>query len=93
MSEYPTREEVLESVRAKLGGYGAGRRLARISRVTKIAGAKWLREGIPRERVGLVSAITGIPSYVIRPDEFVPPVPGAECQSDFHRRSVGHEAA
>lgn len=97
MDKHLTRDQVLDLVRDKLGGHGSGKRIARIARVTSVAGSKWLREGIPRERVGLTSALTGLPDYVIRPDEFVPPPPfGPEIKasSNTHSASVsGGEAA
>lgn len=91
MPKHQTREEVLATIREKLGGYGAGQRVSKIALVSKIAGAKWLRDGIPRERVPLFSALTGQPDYIIRPDLFVPPVPAgreAKASNQSHGASV-----
>jgi hypothetical protein len=81
------RAGILAEIRAKLAEEGSNRgprgnnaaaRLARICRVTVQASATWLRDGIPPERVELVSALTGIPPQVIRPDRFAPRVGASE---------------
>lgn len=81
-NQHKKRDELLEDIREALGGPGAATRIARIARVSKIAGHKWFRTGIPRERVRLFSAMTGYPDYVIRPDEFFPPVPRTEERAE-----------
>ena len=72
MATHKTREEILDEIQARLQGRGAGRRLSRITNISRVAATKWLRDGIPRERVDLISVMTGIPPYIIRPDLFVP---------------------
>jgi len=68
------REQLLQEIRERLGGHGSATTLARIRGVSIAAAAKWLRVGIPRSEVGIVSNLTGLPPHVIRPDEFLPPV-------------------
>lgn len=80
MQRYPTRDEVLADIKGKMGGRHACARLSRIFRVSSVGSAKWLREGIPRERVPVVAAITGVPPHIMRPDFFGPPVDSQSLQ-------------
>lgn len=90
MADFPTKKEVLRLVRGRLGGVNAGKRLASLTGTTDVAGFKWLRDEIPRDRVRIVSAVTGLEPWVIRPDKFVPPAAAAknDASSDSHRPSV-----
>lgn len=67
-----TRDETLAHIRKKLGGHGAATRLARICRVSIQASNKWLRDGIPPDRVELIAHLTGLPPHIIRPDHCAP---------------------
>ncbi|MFW6344823.1 MAG: hypothetical protein ACOC0M_00610 [Halomonas sp.] len=73
-----TREEILQEVRHRLDIEGRSERLARLQGISRQAVDKWLRTGIPRDKVGIISGLTGLPDYVIRPDEFLPPVEGSQ---------------
>jgi DNA-binding transcriptional regulator YdaS (Cro superfamily) len=58
---------------------GGGAALARGCGVTRFAVNQWRRRGIPADRVGDVSRITGIPAAELRPDlaaAFAPTQPG-----------------
>lgn len=74
-----TRAEILQEVRERLEFDGkTSRRLAGLFGVKRQAVDKWLRTGIPAEKVPMVSSLTGLPDYVIRPDKFLPPMEAAQ---------------
>lgn len=64
---------------AAIKAAGGGAALAREVGVSRFAVNQWREAGIPSQRVGKVSRITGIPPHRLRPDLFDPPADQSEA--------------